>query len=135
MPLEYRSDALRRSLQTLHRNAPGIRGSAIITGDGLVIAAHPPGWDSDIHDPTGGENVAAMAAVVLGSAERTMSRLALGELDRVLMEGEQGLVAVFPITADSGLAVLLEKEAKVGLTLQAARRAKDEIRVVLEKTR
>ena len=135
MPLEYRSDALRRVLQALHRNAPGIRGTAIITVDGLVIAAHPPGWDSDIHDPTGGENVAAMAAVALSTAERTMSRLAQGELERVLMEGEKGMVAVFPISADVGIAVLIQKDAKVGLTLQAARRAADEIRVILQKTR
>src|SRR3989337_453682 len=122
MPIEYRSDALHRSLDALHRTAPDIRGSAIITNDGLVIAVYPPGWDSDIQDPTGGENVAAMAAVVAGMAERTMVRLAQGELERVLMEGEKGTVAVFPITHDSALAVLIDKEAKLGLTLQAVRK-------------
>jgi predicted regulator of Ras-like GTPase activity (Roadblock/LC7/MglB family) len=131
MPIEYRSDLLRRSLATLHRNAPGVHGSAVITTDGLVIALYPPGWDRDIQDPTGGENVAAMAAVVAGLAERTMNRLAQGELERVVMEGEHGTVGVFPATHDSALAVLIAKDAKLGLTLHVARRTADEIREIL----
>ncbi len=135
MPIEYRSDALHRSLAALHRNAPDVRGSAIITNDGLVIAVYPPGWDSDIQDPTGGENVAAMAAVVAGLAERTMVRLDQGELERVLMEGEKGTVSVFPVTADSALALLIEKDAKLGLTLNAARRTAEEVRAILKKSK
>jgi predicted regulator of Ras-like GTPase activity (Roadblock/LC7/MglB family) len=135
MPLEYRSDALNRSLSTLHRQAADIRGSAIITHDGLVIASYPPGWDRDIHDPTGGENVAAMAAVVVSTAERTMARLALGNLERVLMEGENNIVGVFPATDDAALAVLINKDAKLGLTLHMARQAADDIRAVLKKSK
>jgi len=133
MPIEYRSDLLRRTLAGLHREAPGVRGSAVITIDGFVLAVYPPGWDSDIQDPTGGENVAAMSAVVVGQAERTMARLAQGELERVLMEGEKGVVAVLPITHDSALALLIDKDAKLGLTLHAARRAAQEVRGVLKK--
>jgi uncharacterized protein len=132
MPIEYRSEALLRSLAALHRDAPEIRGSAIITHDGLVIASYPPGWDADIHDPTGGENVAAMAAVVASLAERTMTRLDQGGLERVVMEGERGTVGVFPATPDSALALLIAKDAKLGLTLHAARQAADQIRTILD---
>ena len=135
MPIEYRSDALHRSLSALHRYSADVRGSAIITQDGLVIASYPPGWDSDIHDPTGGENVAAMAAVVVSTAERTMARLALGNLERVLMEGENNIVGVFPATDDAALAVLINKDAKLGLALHAARKTADEIRAILKKSR
>jgi predicted regulator of Ras-like GTPase activity (Roadblock/LC7/MglB family) len=133
VPIEYRSDALLRSLATLHREVPGIRGSAVITHDGLVIASYPPGWDADIHDPAGGENVAAMAAVVAGLAERTMNRLDQGQLERVVMEGARGTVGVFPATADSVLALLIDKDAKLGLTLHAARQAIEQIRTILKK--
>lgn len=133
MPLHYRSDALHRCLHDLHRQAPGLRGSAIITHDGLVIAAYPPGWDSNIHDPTGGENVAAMAAVVVSTANRAMERLAQGELERVLMEGARGTMGVWPTTPDAALAILIEKEAKLGLTLLAARQTAQEIRTVLSE--
>src|SRR5690349_16195671 len=104
MPIAYRSDSLLRSLADLHRDAPEVRGSAILTHDGLVIASYPPGWDGDIHAPAGGQNVAAMAAVVVGLAEKTLARLDQGGLERVLMAGERGTVAVFPATADSALA-------------------------------
>jgi predicted regulator of Ras-like GTPase activity (Roadblock/LC7/MglB family) len=135
MPIQYRSDALHRSLQTLHRQAPAIRGSAVITQDGLVIAAFPPGWDENIHDPTGGDHVAALAAVVAGQAERTLTRLDQGKMQRVLMEGEHGTIAVLPITHDAALAILVQKDAKLGLTLHAARRAADDLSAILDKTR
>jgi predicted regulator of Ras-like GTPase activity (Roadblock/LC7/MglB family) len=132
MPIEYRSDALLRSLATLHADAPEILGSAIITHDGLVIASYPPGWDADIHDPTGGENVAAMAAVVVGLAEKTLTRLDQGGLERVVMEGDRGAVGVFPATPDSALALLIAKDAKLGLILHAARQAADQIRIIVD---
>ena len=135
MPIQYRSDALYKSLAALHRQAPDVRGSALITGDGLIIASYPPGWDSDIHDPTGGENVAAMAAVVVSTAERTMARLALGNLERVMLEGEHHIVGVFPATADATLVVLIAKDAKLGLTLHSASQAAAEIASVLNVKR
>jgi predicted regulator of Ras-like GTPase activity (Roadblock/LC7/MglB family) len=132
VPIEYRSDALLRSLAALHNAAPEIHGAAIMTHDGLVIASYPPGWDADIHDPTGGENVAAMAAVVVGLAEKTLTRLDQGGLERVVMEGERGTVAVFPATADSALALLIAKDARLGLILHAARQAAEQIQSILD---
>ena len=132
MPIAYRSDALLRSLAGLHRDAPEILGSAILTHDGLVIASYPPGWEGDIHAPAGGENVAAMAAVVVGLAEKTLTRLDQGALEQVLMAGERGTVAVFPATADSALALLITKEAKLGLILHAAARAAEQIRAIID---
>jgi uncharacterized protein len=132
MPPEYRSDALLRSLAALIHGAPEVHGAAIVTHDGLVIASYPPGWDADIHDPAGGENVAAMAAVAVGLAEKTLARLDQGGLERVVMEGERGSVAVFPATPDSVLALLIAKDAKLGLILHAAREAADQIRTILD---
>ncbi len=132
MPIAYRSDALLRSLAGLHRDAPEIRGSAIITHDGLAIASYPPGWDADIHAPAGGENVSAMAAVVVGLAEKTLTRLDQGGLQRVLMAGERGTVAVFPATADSALVLLIAGDAKLGLILHAAGRAAEQIRAIID---
>jgi predicted regulator of Ras-like GTPase activity (Roadblock/LC7/MglB family) len=130
---EYRSDALRRALAAFHEAAPGLHGSALITPEGLVIAVYPPGWDGDIHDPLGGDNVSAMAAVVAELAGKTLTRLAQGQLERVLMEGERGTVGVFPVTHDAALAVLITKDAKLGLTMQAARRAAEQLRAILDQ--
>ncbi len=132
MPIAYRSDALLRSLASLHHDAPEILGSTILTHDGLVIASYPPGWDGDIHAPAGGENVAAMAAVVVGLAEKTLTRLDQGPLQQVLMAGEHGTVAVFPATADSALALLIARDARLGLILHTASRAAEQIRAIID---
>lgn len=131
MPIDYRSESLLRSLAELHHSTPEIRGSAVITHDGLVIASYPPGWDADIHAPTGGENVAAMAAVVVTQAERTMARLEQGELERVVVEGERGTVGIFPVTSDIALALLIAKDVKLGLVLLNAGQAAGQIRTIL----
>jgi predicted regulator of Ras-like GTPase activity (Roadblock/LC7/MglB family) len=134
MPSSFRSDALRHCLLSLHRRVPEISGSAIITSDGLVIAMYPPGWDSDIQNPTGADSVAAMAAVISGAAERTVARLELGGLERVLIEGAQGVIGVFPCTADSALAVLMAKDAKLGLAARLALQTAQEIGGILKRT-
>ena len=134
MPSLSRSEALRQSLLLLHRGVPEISGSAIITSDGLVIAMYPPGWDSDIQNPTGAESVAAMAAVISSAAERTVSRLDQGALERVLIEGERGIVGVFPCTHDSALAVLIAKDAKLGLAARSAQKTALEIGGILKRT-
>ncbi len=133
MPIADRSESLLRSLADLHRAAPEIRGSAVLTHDGLVIASYPPGWDADTlrDDPTGGQNVAAMSAVVVTQAERTVARLGQGELERVLVEGERGTVGIFPVTSDAALALLIAKDVKLGLVLHAARQAAGQLRAIL----
>ncbi len=135
MPAEYRSDQLRRTLANLHRAASNVQGSAVITLDGFIIALYPPGWDSNVQDPRGGDNVAALASVVVEQAEKTLKRLAQGQLERVLLEGEDGTIAVFPITSDSALALLIGKNSKMGLTLHAAREAAETLRGILKKAK
>jgi predicted regulator of Ras-like GTPase activity (Roadblock/LC7/MglB family) len=134
MPTEYRSEALTRSLAQLHREAPAVRGSALISPEGLVIAAYPPGWDGDLRNPAGAESVAALAAVMAGAAARTLGRLEQGAVQRVLAEGEQGTLAVLPVAADASLALLIERDARLGLVLQAARQAAEVLRQVLDRT-
>lgn len=128
--MESRSEALLRALANLHAQAPGVRGSAVINGDGLIMASYPPGWEGDIHDPTGGDHVAAMAAVVAGLAQQTMTRLAQGGVERVLIEGERGTVGIFPAAREVLLALLIDKEARLGLTFSAARQAAGQIRAI-----
>ena len=134
MPASSRSEALRQSLLQLHRRVPAVNGSAVITADGLVVAMYPPGWDSDIQDPTGAESVAAIAAVVSSAAERTVARLEQGALERVLIEGERGIIGVFPCTRDSALAVLMAKDAKLGLAARLAQQTAQEIGAILKRT-
>ncbi len=133
MPIVHRSDLLLRSLAALQRAVPAVKGAALITADGLVIAAYPPGWDADIHAPTGGEHVAAMAAVLAGQAERALARLDQGGFQHILVAGERGTLVILHATADASLAVLIAQDAPLGLALQAARQAAAELSATLDQ--
>jgi predicted regulator of Ras-like GTPase activity (Roadblock/LC7/MglB family) len=129
MATRYREDALRQLLEDLHRRLPDARGSVIVDNAGLLVTSYPPGGDSD--SPTGGDQVAAMAAVLLGLAGKTLGRLAQGEVGRVLIEAEQGILVVVPATGDTALAVLIDKSAKVGLAMLVVRRCAEQIRAMI----
>ena len=130
----YREDALRRHLEILFHSTPGLRAAVIGNVDGLVVTSYPPEAE-DLTNPTGDHSLAATTALIVGLAERTLERLAQGALDRVMIEGEEGVVAVFPCTDDAALAVLIAKDAKLGLTLLAARKTADQIKAILNSNR
>lgn len=128
---EYREETLRQALQRLSDLVPEIRSAVIVNVDGLVVAAYPARGD-DVHDPHSDQSVAATTALIMGLAERTLERLAQGDLERILVEGAQGAVGVYPCTRDAVLAVLIDKQAKMGLALTAASRAARSIKSILD---
>jgi predicted regulator of Ras-like GTPase activity (Roadblock/LC7/MglB family) len=127
MSTQYREFTLRRLLEDLHRRLPAARGSVIVDNTGLLITAYPPGGEAD-DSPTGGDQVAAMAAVLLGLAAKTLGRLAQGQVGRVLIEADEGILVVVPVNGDTALAVLIDKSAKVGLALVLVRQCAEQIR-------
>jgi len=133
MVQEYRSELLERSLQRLHLVVDGIKASVLVNVDGLLMASFPPGDnDRSGNNPTSSPQVAAMAATLIGLAENTLTRLAQGRLDRILMEGEEGLMVVYPAGNIASLAILLEKDARLERVFYAANRATAEVLDVLE---
>ena len=131
MVREYRSEVLERTLRTLHTAVPGIIASVIVNIDGLLVSAYPPGDDDNYTDnPTSSPQVAAMAATLIGLAERTLGRLAQGELERLLMEGEEGTMVIYP-AGRAALAVLVEKDTRMGMVLYATARARNDVMKIL----
>ncbi len=131
MVQEYRSETLERTLRNLHAAVLGIKASVIVNMDGLLVAAYPPGDDEAPHlNPTSSPQVAAMAATLIGLAERTLDRLAQGELERLLMEGEEGTMIVYP-AGRAALAVLVTKKTKLGMVLFQTARAANEVAKIL----
>ncbi len=131
MAQEYRSEILERILKTLHIAVDGVKASVIVNIDGLLVSSFPPGDEENPHEnPTSSPQVAAMAATLIGLAERTLGRLAQGELQRLLMEGEDGVMVVFP-AGRASLAVLVEKDARLSHVLYASKKAAAEIEQVL----
>jgi predicted regulator of Ras-like GTPase activity (Roadblock/LC7/MglB family) len=131
MAQEYRSDILERILRTLHVAADGVKASVIVNVDGLLVAAFPPGNEENPHEnPTSSPQVAAMSATLMGLALRTLKRLAQGDLERLLMEGEEGVMVIYP-AGRASVAVLVDKGARLSHVLYATRKAAAEVAEVL----
>lgn len=131
MAQEYRSESLERTLKNLHSVVDGVMSSVIVNVDGLLVAAYPPGDDENPHEnPTSSPQVAAMSATLIGLAERTLGRLAQGDLERLLMEGEEGVMVVYP-AGRASLAVLVVKHAQLAHVLFATKKAAAEVAEIL----
>src|SRR5690625_6502925 len=77
-----RTDVLNSILSDLNGSSTDIEASAVISTDGLMIAAAlPAGLDQD--------RVGAMSAAVLSLGDRIASELARGTLEQVLIRGDK----------------------------------------------
>jgi hypothetical protein len=86
----------------------------------------------DEEGPTSSPQVAAMAATLIALGERTLSRLAQGEMLRLLIEGNDGGMLVVPANRRASVAVMVGREAKMGLVLYALQQAAGKISDILE---
>lgn len=131
MVQETREVQLERALKELNGAADGIKAAVVVNNDGLLVSAYPPGDEDNPHqNPTSSPQVAAMSATLIGLAERTLGRLQQGELERLLMEGEDGVMVVYP-AGRASLAVLCEKDARLAYILGATKRAASEVAAIL----
>ncbi|MCB9450699.1 MAG: roadblock/LC7 domain-containing protein [Anaerolineaceae bacterium] len=131
MTTETREKRLEDTLKLLHRAVEGINATVIVNIDGLLVASFPPGDEENPHqNPTSSPQVAAMAATLIGLAERTLGRLAQGDLERLLMEGADGTMVVYP-AGRASLAVLVEKDARLSHVLFATKKAAGDVANIL----
>jgi predicted regulator of Ras-like GTPase activity (Roadblock/LC7/MglB family) len=112
----YRVDILEDRLRELTESIPGIQGTVIVSFEGFVVAAYPPA-DGDSYQATSTPQVAAMAATLIALGEEALTRLAQGKIERLLVEGNSGAMIVYPINRNAALAAMVDKKAKLGLTL------------------
>src|SRR5215813_10829621 len=130
---KFRQELIDDTLRKLHTAVEGIKASVVVNRDGLLVASFPPGDDDDpLANPTSSPQVAAMAATLIGLAERTLGRLEQGDLERLLMEGEEGVMVVYP-AGRATLAVLAEKDARMAYILYATKKAAADVEAILGK--
>ena len=132
----YRTDLLEDALKGLCSKLQGVQGAVIVSIEGFVVAAYTPHEsDMDEEGPTSSPQVAAMAATLIALGERTLSRLAQGEMLRLLIEGNDGGMVVVPANRRASVAVMVGKEAKMGLVLYALQQNAKQISDILEGDR
>lgn len=109
-------EAMVDRLQDLQGRTPDVEASAVVSVDGLTIAAALP---SAIEE----DRVAAMSAAMLSLGERIAGELGRGSLDEVYIHGDNGYVLLTSIGNGAVLTVLARKQAKLGLVFLEMRRA------------
>jgi len=115
-----RSDLLTNVLSDLNGASADIEASAIISTDGLMMAAQlPSGLDED--------RVGAMGAAMLSLGDRTAQELSRGTLEQVLIKGDTGYVLMTHAGHEAVLSVLAKPEARLGLIFLDVKRAAEAV--------
>jgi predicted regulator of Ras-like GTPase activity (Roadblock/LC7/MglB family) len=115
-----RSDLLTSVLSDLNGTAADIEASAVISTDGLMMAALlPAGLDED--------RVGAMSAAMLSLGDRTARELARGELEQVMIKGVRGYVLMTHAGENAVLTIMTKANARLGLIFLDAKRAAESI--------
>lgn len=133
MARENRSGALEAALRRLSMVVEGVKASVIVSDEGFAIAAFPS--DAETSASGGRLNAAQLAAVsaaLAALADRSLERLAQGEMGRLLLEGEAGALLSCP-AGDVTLALLVEKDASMAHVLFAAQKTAAEIDAILAR--
>jgi predicted regulator of Ras-like GTPase activity (Roadblock/LC7/MglB family) len=119
-----RADMLNSILSDLNGTSADIDASAVISTDGLVMAAAMP---ADMDE----DRVGAMSAAMLSLGERTAHELSRGDLEQVLIKGDKGYVLMTHAGPDSVITVVAKPRAKLGLIFLAVKRAAESIEKVI----
>ena len=115
-----REDMLASILSDLNGSSADIEASAIISTDGLMMAALlPQNLDED--------RVGAMSAAMLSLGDRTAQELVRGDLEQVLIKGGQGYVLMTHAGSEAVVSVLAKPSAKLGLIFLDVKRAAEAV--------
>jgi len=119
-----RSERLDRAIHALLSQTPEIEAAAVVSFDGLPMAAAlPPSMDED--------RVAAMSAALLSLGERAAQGLGRGELSQVYIEGDAGTVFLISADDEAVLVAVAAKGAKVGMMLYEVKIAAARVATIL----
>ncbi len=119
-----REEMISAILSDLNGTSADIEASAVISTDGLMIAALlPAAMDED--------RVGAMAAAMLSLGDRTAQELARGRLEQVMIKGNDGYVLMTHAGDEAVLSVLAKPNARLGLIFLDVRRAAENITKLL----
>ncbi|MEH2324158.1 MAG: roadblock/LC7 domain-containing protein [Nostoc sp.] len=118
------TDKLGSILQNFVTGTLGVQGAALVTPDGLPLAASLPGGMDD-------ERVSAMSASMLSLGERIGIELSRGSVDRIYVEGNKGFGILTSCGQDAVLLVLASETAKQGLLMLEIKRLLAELKLIV----
>jgi predicted regulator of Ras-like GTPase activity (Roadblock/LC7/MglB family) len=122
--MRSRTEMMVDRLRDLQAGTPDVEASAIVSVDGLIMASSlPGGMDED--------RISAMSAAMLSLGDRIAEELKRGTLQRVYIEGSDGIIVLMAIGEEAVLTVMARSKAKLGLIFLDMRRAAEDIERLL----
>ena len=116
-----RIESIRERLEGLRQGAPGVQAAALVSIEGLMIAAALP-------DDCREDKLAAMSAAMLALGERIAAELGRGDLAEIYIKGRLGYVLLRGLDDQSALTILASPDARLGLLFLDMRAACDDLR-------
>nr|MDO8116632.1 roadblock/LC7 domain-containing protein [Candidatus Sigynarchaeota archaeon] len=95
-------------LKNLRQNVEGIEASAVVSKEGLIVA-------SDLGEGVSEMHIAAMAAILLSTAENVLVELKKGTLDVCIIQGNEGKFILMDAGMDFILATVLDSFTRMDL--------------------
>lgn len=112
---------LESDLKSFVQNTDNVNGAAIVTPDGLALAADLPGEMDE-------ERVSAMTAAMLSLGERIGSELKRGEIEQIYVEGKEGYGVLTNCGPDAVFLVLASISVKKGVLMFEIKQVLDELK-------
>ena len=122
--MRSRTEMMVDRLRDLQAGTPDVEASAVVSVDGLIMASSlPSGIDED--------RISAMSAAMLSLGDRIAEELRRGRLQRVYIEGTEGIIVLMAIGEEAVLTVMARSKAKLGLIFLDMRRAAEDLERLL----
>ncbi|MEM2144518.1 MAG: roadblock/LC7 domain-containing protein [Candidatus Jordarchaeaceae archaeon] len=119
-------DEIMSLIRDMEANTPGIEASAVVSVQGLPIAsAMPIEVDESV--------VAAMTAAMLSVGERAASELVRGNLQQILLQGDEGYIIIKGAGTSAIITVLAKTDANLGLILMVLKKISAKIGELLSE--
>ncbi len=111
---ETRRDRLTKTLQTLIDSSGDISGVAIVSRDGLIMAAELPASVEQAR-------VGAVAAAILSLSGRSVGQLQRGDLMQTTVQGSEGYIVITQAGANAVLVALTGQGVNLGMVFLEVR--------------
>jgi predicted regulator of Ras-like GTPase activity (Roadblock/LC7/MglB family) len=100
---------IKRALVEWQRNTEEIQGAAVVTLDGLNLAAHVGQGEIT------GEQLSALTASIFKVGNKSVNALRRGPLEELYLRGNQGTIYLYVIDSRTILSVLARSDANMGV--------------------
>lgn len=111
-------------LQNFVSGTENVQGAALVSPDGLPLASTLPSSMDE-------ERTSAMSAAMLSLGERIGQELARGNVERIMVEGNNGYGVLVGCGDDAVLLVLASQNAKQGLLMLDIKKTVLELKAAL----